>query len=110
MFPFKDRVPHNMRSHIVYKLTCEACTASYIGKTVQNLSDRINRELSGSEYAAVEDHTNAFGSNHSFSLNKTEIICSANHNFSLELKESLMIGYEKPVLNRNIKSVPLKLF
>ena len=30
---FKDRVPTNVRSHLLYQYTCNSCNAIYIGKT-----------------------------------------------------------------------------
>ena len=53
MFPFKDRVPQLMRSFVIYKITCDACGASYIGKTTQLLNARLTRELSGRENSAL---------------------------------------------------------
>ena len=32
-FPFKDRIPSNLRSSVVYKFTCSSCKAAYYGKT-----------------------------------------------------------------------------
>ena len=36
-FPFKDRIPKNVCSHVVYKYSCSGCQACYIGKTSRHL-------------------------------------------------------------------------
>ena len=38
------------------------------------------------------------------------ILTSATNNFRLLIKENLLIKHDKPVLNRTVKSFPLKLF
>ena len=43
MFPFKDRIPSAMKSSVVYRINCEACSAFYVGKTTQCLSHVLNR-------------------------------------------------------------------
>ena len=32
-FPFKDRIPFAMRTHVVYKYKCQCCGALYVGQT-----------------------------------------------------------------------------
>jgi hypothetical protein len=32
-FHFKDRIPLNLRSHVVYQFECQCCNALYLGKT-----------------------------------------------------------------------------
>ena len=38
------------------------------------------------------------------------VLASDTYNFRLLIKESLLIKQDKPILNRTIKSFPLKLF
>ena len=110
MFPFKDRVPQLMRSFVLYKIVCEACGASYIGKTTQTLNDRLTRELSGRENSAAFAHTEEFGDNHSFDKHNAIILGTERYDLPLKIKESLLITYFDPVLNRNQTSEPLFLF
>ena len=44
-FVFKDKVPPELRSMVVYKIKCKGCDATYIGKTVRCLI-RSKREHS----------------------------------------------------------------
>ena len=111
MFRYKDTLPLLANSHIVYKSSCEACGATYIGKTRQRLSSRfLKGHLSGREVSEVLDHTTAFGPNHCFSLENVEILCSEANELNLKIKESLFIRKLKPILNGNIISATLNFF
>ena len=110
MFPFKDRVPQLMRSFVIYKITCDACGASYIGKTTQLLNARLTRELSGRENSAAFAHTEKFGENHSFDKHKATILGTERHDLPLKIKESLLITHLDPILNRSQTSERLYLF
>ena len=39
-FPFKDRIPSAMRSHVVYKYKCQCCGALYVGQTRRHIHTR----------------------------------------------------------------------
>ena len=43
-FRFKDKVPFNLRSNVVYKFSCGRCNATYYGKTCQHLSIRVGED------------------------------------------------------------------
>ena len=36
-FPFKDRIPFAIRSHVVYKYKCQCCGALYVGQTRRHI-------------------------------------------------------------------------
>ena len=44
------------------------------------------------------------------SFDDFNVLASDTNNFRLLIKESLLIKQDKPILNRTIKSFPLKLF
>ncbi len=110
MFPYKDRMPHSVKSFVVYKIQCEACDASYIGKTTQRLAQRNEKAKSGSEEHAFKEHTRTMGENHKFQLDDVQILASEPNPHKLLVKESLSIRNEKPSLNKDKVSVPLHLF
>ena len=56
----------------------------------------------------VSDHCLQFDCVISF--DDFDVIASDTNNFRLLIKESLLIKGDKPILNRTIKSFPLKLF
>ena len=119
-FKFKDRVNRALRSKVVYKFTCGGCDASYIGKTMRHLNVRASEHIGISaltqkrvkyKRSAVSDHLLVCDSLKSFpTLDDFSILATANSNFILELKESLLIHRDNPSLNFNESSVPLRLF
>ena len=44
------------------------------------------------------------------SFDDFDVLASDTNNFRVLIKESLLIKRDKPILNRTIKSFPLKLF
>ena len=44
-FPFKDRIPFAMRSHVVYKYKCQCCDALYVGQTRRHIHTRISEHM-----------------------------------------------------------------
>ena len=121
-FPFKDRTPMSMRSHVVYKHTCQCCGALDLGQTRRHLHMRISEHLgvsplTGNKWAStlfptssIQAHTRQ--TNHAISPNDFSIIssCRSSSNFELLIRESLLISKYKPSLNENISSIPLSLF
>ena len=116
-FPFKDRIPSAMRSHVVYKYKCQCCGALYVGQTRRHIHTRISEhmgvssktgnKLSVSQMSAVLIHHHL--SKHTISDSDFTILTSGNSKFDLEMRESLLISKLKPILN-NISSMPLYLF
>ena len=114
-FRVKDVIPVEWKSHVVYELSCDACNASYIGKTVNTLRERF---ISGANAHLKFDQK--FESpfklhlrdnpTHSFDSDKIQVVDSSAYNIDLETKESLYISYLKPSLNTDTKSRPLLLF
>ena len=44
-FSLKDRIPTRLRSHVVYKFTCQGCGALYVGETSQHLQTQVSDHL-----------------------------------------------------------------
>ena len=89
-------MPRTVKSHIVYKIQCEACSVSYVGKTIQCLANRNARGLSGGEYHAFKEHAKASGTNHTYKIEDVEILDSAENDYKICVKESLLIKYLNP--------------
>ena len=116
-FPFKDRIPFAMRSHVVYKYKCQCCGALYVGQTRRHIHMRISEHMgvssktgkkrSVSQSSAVLTHHHL--SKHTISDSDFTILTSGNSKFDLEMRESLLISKLKPILN-NISFMPLYLF
>ena len=121
-FNFKDKVPLNARSLVLYKFTCSSCNTAYVGKTKRHFLVRMFEHLgtslaTGNNYTynpknnnntAVLNHINC--GNCEATLDNFKIIGSARNDYKLCLKESLVIQLHKYDLNKNVTSMPLKLF
>ena len=116
-FHFKDRIPNDLTSGVVYKFQCGLCNESYYGECMRHLNVRIGEHIGISpltrkqvkpKNSSVADHL--LLCNHSASYDDFSILTRENKKFLLELKESLLIMRDKPSLNRNITSAQLYLF
>ena len=117
VFCFKDRIPKELTSGVVYKFQCGLCNEFYYGKCVSHLNVRIGEHIRISPLtkkkvkpkgSAVSDHL--LLCNHSPSYKNFSLLTKENKKFLLELKESLQIMRDKPSLKRNIRSTLLYLF
>jgi hypothetical protein len=119
---FKDKIPLNVRSHLLYRYTCDSCNAIYIGKTRRHYLVRVFEHLGISMRSHKKFTYNPNNGNNSAILNHVnckdcvgkeenfKIIGSASNDYHLCLKESLLIQKNKPGMNTNDNSIPLKLF
>ena len=116
-FRFKDRIPKELTSGVVYKFQCGLCSESYYGECVRHLNvtigehNRISpltRKKFKPEGSTVSDHL--LLCNHSQSFENFIVLAKENKKLLLELKESFLIMRDKPSLNRKIRSAPLYLF
>ena len=121
-FNFKDKIPLNVRSLILYKFTCRRCNSTYGGKTKRHYMVRIFEHLgislaTGKKFTynpknnnntTVLNHINC--NNCNATVDNFRIIGSAKNDYTLCLKESLLIQLYKYNLNKNVKSMPLYLF
>ena len=44
-FSYKDPIPNDLKSFLVYKFTCASCSSSYIGETCCHLKIRIEEHI-----------------------------------------------------------------
>ena len=44
-FSYKDPIPDDLKSFLVYKFTCASCSSSYIGKTCRHFKTRIEEHI-----------------------------------------------------------------
>ena len=45
LFAFKDKIPNNLKSFVLYKFTCSDCNVTYIGKTSRHYQVRFSEHL-----------------------------------------------------------------
>ena len=118
LFRFKDSIPKELRSHIVYKFLCSNCNITYYGETERHLNVRSGEHLSlsaltgkrvnNNKKSAVKDHCLFF--NHVGSFEDFSILTYESNPFKLLIKEALLVSRHKPLLNKQVKSTPLQLF
>jgi hypothetical protein len=97
LFPFKDRSKDPAaQSLVVYKIRCNTCDETYIGKTERILAHRI-KEHKTHDASAIKQHLNS-NPGHEINWN-AEIIDTADNDFKLQLKEMLHITTAKPRMN-----------
>ena len=115
-FRYKDPIPKDLISGLVYKFQCGLCNECYYGESIRHLDIRSGEHIGVSPLTgkkvklshAICDHLlhcNFLPSFHNFS-----VLAYENKKYLLEIKESLLIMRDKPSLNRNINSAPLYLF
>ena len=116
-FHFKDQIPKDLASGVIYKFQCGLCNESYYGECMRHLNVTISEHIGISPLTRkqVKPKNSSVADllllcNHSASYDDFSILTRENKKFLLELKESLLIMRDKPSLNRNITSAPLYLF
>ena len=97
-FHFKDQIPKDLTSGVVYKFQCGLCNESYYGECMRHLNVRIGEHIGISpltrkqvkpKNSSVADHL--LLCNHSASYDDFSILTRENKTFLLELKEILLI-------------------
>ena len=118
LFRFKDAIPKELWSHLVYKFSCSCCSATCYDKTECHLNVKSGEHiclspLTGNgiacEPSALSDHLLLLEHNNS-SFNDFSVLRCENNAFKLSLRESILIKRDSPQLNRNNSSMPLLLF
>ena len=97
---------------------CGSCKSSYYGETGRHLKVRCgehigisplpSKKIKPSKESAIRD--NLLICNNAPSFDEFPILAHGNNRCVLEIKESLLIKLDKPVLNKNISYVRLFLF
>ena len=118
VFSFKDRLPYDLVSCDVYKFQWGICNASYYGETDGHLKVRSGEHIGISPLtfkkvkplveSSIRDHL--LFCNHDPSFDDFTVLAQGTNKFLLEIKQSLLIKRDKPILNKNISSAPLFLF
>ena len=120
-FRFKDIIPNELKSNVLYKYTCSSCNARYEGETSRHSYVRFCEHLGITPYLGKPStrkvinspiYEHIMKSGHNGTLENFEITGGGSNftNFQLQVMESLLIKKNSPILNGNQTSVPLKLF
>ena len=99
-FAYKDPIPNDWKSFLVYKCTCASCSSSYIGETCRHFKTRIEEHIKKDNKSHIFKHLHSsetcFDSYNSLCF---KIIDKADSRFDLKIKEALHINWRKPNLN-----------
>ena len=93
-FSYKDPIPDDFKSFLVYKFTCASCSYSYIGETCRHFKTRIEEHIKKDSKSHIFKHlhstTACFGSYNSLCF---KIIDKGNSKFDSKIKEVyILIG------------------
>ena len=117
-FNFKDCIPLYLHSHVAYKLQCSNCNITYYGENERHLKLRAGEHISTSPLTGKRVHNNkkssvkdhCLMSGHMCSFDDFTVLNYELHKFKPLIKESLFVTKDKPVLNKQVKSLKLEPF
>ena len=118
LFKFKNSTPLYFRFHLIYNFQCSSCNITYYGKTERHLKIRagehintyalMGESISNNKKSTVKDH--CLFSGHVYSFDDFTVFSYELHKFKRLIKESLLVTKDKPLLNKQVKSLKLELF
>ena len=109
-FSYKDPIPNDLKSFLVYTFTCASCSSSYIGETCHYFKTGIEEHIKKDSKCHICKHLHSsavcFDSYTSLCF---KIIDNTNSKFDLKTKEALHINWRKPNLNAQQNHLTLTL-
>ena len=112
-FTVKDRTKTEHEHNLIYKVTCPepTCEATYVGEVSRRLSERIKDHSGRDQKSHVATHAMETG-HKNVTKENFKIVAKDKRmsNYYVRTTEALVIKREKPSLNAQEKSIPLKLF
>ena len=109
-FSYKDPIPDDLKSFLLYKFTCASCSSSYIGETCHHFKTRIEEHIKKDNKSHIFKHLHStatcFDSYNSLCF---KIIDKANSKLDLKIKEALHINWRKANLNARQNHLSLAL-
>ena len=116
-FPSKDKIPGELRSHVVYLYKCQCCGALYVGQTRRHIYTRISEHMGVSPLTGKKRSVSTMSgilayihsTKHQISPSDFKILSTASSEADSLIRESLFISKLNPILNANIRSTPLDL-
>ena len=109
-YSYKDLIPNDLKSVLVYKRNCASCRSSYIGKTCRHFKNRVEEQIKKNNSYHIFRHLHSkatcFNSYNSLCF---KIIHGANSKLDLKIGEALPINWRKPDLNGQQNHLALTL-
>ena len=86
------------------------CAARYVGETTRHFNTRVREHLETDRASHIFKHLESSSACRSAcSRDNSAIIDQASSLFTLKIKEALLVLWDKPTLNAQVKRVNLKL-
>ena len=105
-----DPIPNDLKSFLVYKLTCASCSSNYIGKNCCHVKNRIEVHIKKDNKSHIFKHLlstrTCFDSYNSLCF---KIVDKADSKLELKIKEALHVHWRKPNLNAEQNHLALTL-
>ena len=103
-FSFKDPIPNDLKTFLVYEFNCASCSSSSIGETCLHFKTRIEEHIKKDNKSHIFKHLHSTATCfdlYSLSHNSLcfKIIDKATFIFDLKIKEALHINWRKTNLN-----------
>ena len=112
-FNIKDEISKNHKHDLIYKAQCSDlnCDETYIGEIGRRFAERILDHSGCDDKSHLYVHTEKTGPEN-VNIDHFEILSNGykNNKFKRKFAEALHIKHERPTLNVQKHSVPLKLF
>ena len=117
-FKFKGSIPIHLRSRIIYKFQCSNSNITYYRENERHLKVRAGEHIGTSPLTGkrVNDNKKSFVKDHCFlsghvcSFEGFTVLNYESHKFKPLIKEPLLVTKDKPLLNKQVKSLKLELF
>ena len=115
MFPFKDPIPDDLKSNIVYKYMCGICNSTYIGETTRHFKTRVAEHMgisprTGKPTKNPKSNVFKHGQDSGHPILRADFsIISSTKSWDTKLLESILIHVHKPNLNGMATSIPLNI-
>ena len=117
-FKSEDSIPLHLPSHLIYKFQCSNCNITYYGKIDRHLKVRAGKHINTSPLTRKRDNNNKKSSvkdhcllsGHVCSFKVFTVLNYESHKFRRLIKESLLVTKDKPLSNKQVKSLKLELF
>ena len=107
VFRFKDQIPDEVTSGVVYKVQWGLCNETYYGETVRHLVVRFGEQiglspLTNKKFKPKESSLKdlLLLCNHAPSLDNFSLLTHEDKKFRLEIKKAFKIKLVKPRLNK----------
>ena len=112
-FNIKDEISKKRKHDLIFKAQCPDlnCDVTYVGKIGRRFSEHVIDHCGRDDKSHLCEHEEKTG-NENVNMDHFEILSNGykNNKFKRKLAETLHIKHERPTLNVQEQSVPLKLF